>query len=151
MSQHSNICCEKSLLLTTHCLSIVIQVLTKVTKNDDFWANHQDEEQRIWRLSRFSRLYHRHRVGIPPPIHTRGSEDSVSCTSQTPSNYYYYSFRSRDPRRPLRLKVSKLLFHITDHHKNIMLREREHKTLQMRSENPSGISNANPVFKWHAA
>ena len=61
------------------------------------------------------------------------------------------SFRSRDPRRPLRLKVSKLLFHITDHHKNIMLREREHKTLQMRSENPSGISNANPVFKWHAA
>ena len=34
------------------------------------------------------------------------------------------SFRSRDPRRPLRLKVSKLLFHITDQHENIMLRER---------------------------
>ena len=61
------------------------------------------------------------------------------------------SFRSRDPRRPLRLKVSKLLFHIIDQHKNIMLREREHKTLQMRSENPSGISSANLVFKWHAS
>ena len=31
------------------------------------------------------------------------------------------SFRSRDPRRPLRLKVSKIPFHITDQHQNIML------------------------------
>ena len=31
------------------------------------------------------------------------------------------SFRSRDPRRPLRLKVSKLLFHIIDQHKNLSL------------------------------
>ena len=56
----------------------------KVTKNGDFWANHQEQEQPICNLSRscrFSRLSwrkRRHRVGIPSPIHTRGSEDSVS-------------------------------------------------------------------------
>ena len=27
-----------------------------------------------------------------PPIHMRGSEDSVSCIRQTPSNYYYYNY-----------------------------------------------------------
>ena len=48
------------------------------------------------------------------------------------------SFRLREPRRPLRLKVSKILFHITDQQQNIMLREREQKTLETHSENPSG-------------
>ena len=60
------------------------------------------------------------------------------------------SFRSRDPRRLLMLKASKLLYHSTDQHKNIMLREREDKTLQMRSENLSGISSANRVLKWQS-
>ena len=70
----------------------------KVSKNDDFLAKLDHEEQAIWRgsrrsrFSRRSRLYHRHRVGILPPIHTRGSEDSVSSTRQTPSNYYYYYY-----------------------------------------------------------
>ena len=76
----------------------------KVTKNDDFWTNHQEQEQAIWRFSRrsrfcwscqLSRSWRRHRVGILPPIHMRGSEDSVSSTRRTPSNYYcYYYFLS---------------------------------------------------------
>ena len=97
-----------SSLLPFHCLSILIQVskiapllttlkpiaclcfFEQVTKNDDFWTNHHEQEQPIWRHSqpsRRSRLWRRHRVGIPPPIHIRGSEDSVSSTRQTPSNY----------------------------------------------------------------
>ena len=38
LSQHSITSFIKNLLLTTHCLSIVIQVLTKVPKIDDSWA-----------------------------------------------------------------------------------------------------------------
>ena len=62
----------------------------KVSKNDDFLAKLDNEEQAIWRGSRrsqFSRRRRRHRVGILPAIHMRGSEDSVSSTRQTPSNY----------------------------------------------------------------
>ena len=62
----------------------------QVSKNDVFLAKIDNEEQAIWKLSRFSRrsrLYHSHRVGILPAIHMRGSEDSVSSTRQTPSNY----------------------------------------------------------------
>ena len=73
------------------CLSFFEQV----SKNDHFLPKLDNEEQAIWRgsrRSRRSRPYHRHRVGILPPIHMRGSEDSVSCTRQTPSNYYYYYY-----------------------------------------------------------
>ena len=65
------------------------------SKNDDCFNKFQYVLALICRLSGFcqpSRLYHRHRVGIRPPIHTRGSEDSVSCTRQTPSNYYHYHY-----------------------------------------------------------
>ena len=73
------------------CLSF----FEKVSKNDDFLAKLDNGEQAIWKLSRRSRpsrRRRRHRVGILPPIHMRGSEDSVSSTRQTPSNYYYYYY-----------------------------------------------------------
>ena len=66
------------------------------------------------------------------------SPESKSKTRQHSRRSAADSFRSRDPRRPLRLKVSNILFHITDQQQNIMLREREHKPLETHSENPSG-------------
>ena len=66
------------------------------------------------------------------------SPESKSKTRQHSRRSAADSFRLREPRRPLRVKVSKIQIHIMDQHQNIMLRERSRKTLLMHSENLFG-------------
>ena len=117
------------------CLCFFVKALN----NEHFLNKKHNGAHPIWKVSRPSRpsrLCHRHRVGIRPPIHTRGSEDSVSLHKANSLKLLLFSLTRS--RRPLSLQVSERVFHITDQQQNIMLREIIHETLLMHSENLFG-------------